>query len=116
MRKVYPACEVIARYVLPVFRSLVAKELIEKYNFTQVAAAEKLGTTQAAISQYICSKRGYKGIEQFRDVLPEIQSTASETAKRIAIERMGKEEVMSGFCRLCMLLREKGKLSTSKYR
>jgi len=28
--------------VLPAFRSLVAKRLIEKYHFSQVAAAEKL--------------------------------------------------------------------------
>ena len=61
----YLACEVVARYILPIFRSLIAKDLIEKYNFTQVEAAEKLGTTQAAISQYLHSKRGYKGLEQF---------------------------------------------------
>jgi len=110
----YPACEVVARYVLPVFRSTVAKELIEKYAFTQVQAAEKLGTTQAAISQYIHSKRGYKRIEQFEDILPQIQSAASETAKRITTGKMGTEEVMSDFCKLCLSLREKGKISSKQ--
>ena len=85
MRILYPRCEIVARYLLPIFRSMVAKELIEKYNFTQVAAAEKLGTTQAAISQYIHSKRGYKGAEQFVDILPEIQSLANETAKTLSL-------------------------------
>ncbi|KYH39977.1 MAG: transcriptional regulator-like protein [Candidatus Bathyarchaeota archaeon B26-2] len=108
----YPACEAVARYILPVFRSLVAKKLIEDYNFTQLEAAKRLGTTQAAISQYIHSKRGYKSLGEFRDALPEIQSAATETARRIATEKIGKEEVMSDFCRLCISLREKGKFST----
>ena len=106
----YPRCEVVARYLLPIFRSMVAKDLIEKYNFTQIAAAKKLGTTQAAISQYIHSKRGYKGAEQFVDVLPEIQSLASETAKAIASGKMETEEVMRKFCELCTILRKNKKL------
>jgi len=104
----YPACEVVARYVLPVFRSLVARELIEKYEFTQVDAAEKLGTTQAAISQYIHSKRGYKGIEQFDAAIPRIQAEASEIARGIATGEMKADEVMSCFCRLCTSLRQEG--------
>jgi len=46
-------CEIVVRYILPLFRSTVAKTLVEKYKFTQGGATEKLGTTQAAISQYI---------------------------------------------------------------
>ena len=106
----YPRCEVVARYLLPIFRSMVAKELIEKYNFTQMAAAKKLGTTQAAISQYIHSKRGLKGTEQFADLIPKIQSLANETAKNIAVKDIGTEEVMRKFCELCTILRKEKKL------
>ena len=106
----YPPCEFAVRYILPIFRSLIAKELSEKYNFTQVEAAENLGTTQAAISQYIHSKRGYKGKAQFNDILPTIQSAASETAKGIATRKMNADEVVLNFCKLCELLREKGKI------
>jgi len=105
----YPPCEVVARYLLPIFRSMVAKELIEKYNFTQVAVAEKLGTTQAAISQYMHSKRGYKSLKQFEDILPEIQSVASETAGNIATGKIDREEVVATFCKLCSTLRKKRK-------
>ncbi len=35
-----PPCEIVVRYVLPTFRSLVAKELIEKYSMSQQAAAK----------------------------------------------------------------------------
>jgi len=106
----YPLCESVARYLIPIFRSHIAKELIEKYNFTQDEVAEKLGTTQAAISQYIHSKRGYKGIEQFNQYLPEIQALANKTAKRIATEKMKADEVASSFCKLCELLREERKI------
>lgn len=106
----YPPCEVVGRYVLPIFRALIAKELIEKYDFTQVDAAEKLGTTQAAISQYIHSKRGYKGIADFEETLPIIQSAAAEIAEDIATGKIGADGVMLTFCRLCSSLREKGRL------
>jgi len=104
------ACEIIARYVLPNFRSLVARDLVEKYGFTQVKAAKNLGTTQAAISQYLHSKRGYKGIEQHELFQPMIQSAANETAKRIATEKIDTDEVMINFCKLCTSLRKDGNM------
>jgi predicted transcriptional regulator len=101
MRNMYPRCETVARYVLPVFRSFVAKELIEKYGFTQVEAAKRLGTTQAAISQYLHSKRGYGGADQFRETLPRIRESASETARRIVKENISLNDAMTAFCNLC---------------
>lgn len=102
-----PPCELVVRYVLPAFRSLVARELIEKYDFSQVAAAEKLGTTQAAISHYVYSKRGDKRIRQLETVSL-VQSTASEVAQGIATGKVSAVEAMTNFCRLCMALRKQG--------
>jgi len=107
MSEVRLPCETVARYVLPVFRSYLSKELIEKYGYTQVETARKLGTTQAAISQYIHSKRGYKGLEEFEVILPKVQSVASETAKLIAAEGIETDAVMLSFCKLCSSLRER---------
>ena len=59
------SCESVARHILPVYRSFVAKELILKHNLTQIEAAKKLGTTQAAVSQYVNSKRGVKVVNRF---------------------------------------------------
>jgi len=106
----YPRCEVVGRYVLPIFRSLIARELIDKYDFTQIEAAEKLGTTQAAVSQYVHSKRGYKGTAQFEEILPMIQAAANEIAKGIATGKMNPDEVMLNFCRLCTSLQEERKI------
>ena len=101
----YFPCEIVVRYILPLFRSMVAKTLVEKYKFTQGEAAEKLGTTQAAISQYIHLKRGFKGMKTFEDALPLIQSVSNEIARSIAIQKISKEEVMSKFCELCNKIR-----------
>ncbi|MCK4953201.1 hypothetical protein KAS14_05400 [Candidatus Bathyarchaeota archaeon] len=100
-----PPCELVVRDVLPTFRSLVAKELIEKYHFSQVNAAKKLGTTQAAISHYIYSKRGDKSKKQLENV-SKIQSVASEMAQSIANEELSVTDAMLNFCKLCTLLRD----------
>jgi predicted transcriptional regulator len=94
-------CETVGKQVLPVFRSLVAKELVKTYKLTQVDAAQKLGTTQAAISQYINSKRAFKGTEEFGDILPKLQAMARKTAKRLSKNEIGPEEVVADFCKIC---------------
>lgn len=94
-------CERIGKFVLPLFRSLVAKELISTYHLTQVETAKKLKTTQAAVSQYINSKRAIKGIEQFTDVLPRIQIEAKKTANQLANQQTTWDEVTLDFCKLC---------------
>lgn len=101
-----PPCELIVRYILPAFRSLVAKELVSKYNFSQIAAAEKLGTTQATISYYLYSKRGDKRIRQLESI-HSIQSTASEIAYGIATKKLSSLDPMLTFCKLCKVLRNR---------
>jgi predicted transcriptional regulator len=96
-----PRCETIGRFVLPVFRSLVAKELIGTYHLTQVEAAQKLGTTQAAISQYVNSKRALKGTEKYGNVMPQLRAIASKTASRLAKNNARPDQVEIDFCGLC---------------
>jgi predicted transcriptional regulator len=95
-------CETIGKYVLPIFRSIVAKELVNTYHLTQVEAAKKLNTTQAAVSQYINSKRANKGTQQFIDVLPKIQAVAKETAKRLVNRETSWDVITLDFCKLCL--------------
>jgi len=94
-------CESIGKFVLPVFRSLVAKELITNYPLTQIEVAQKLKTTQAAVSQYMNSKRAIKATEQFNDILPRIQKEAKKTAKNLANQETTWDDVTLDFCKLC---------------
>ena len=98
-------CESIGKFVLPVYRSLVAKELISTYHLTQVEAAKKLKTTQAAVGQYMNSKRAIKGIEQFNEVLPRIKAEAKKTAKQLVNQQTTWDDVTLDFCKLCSTFR-----------
>jgi len=89
---------------LPAFRSLIAKELIEKYNFSQVEVAEKLGTTQAAVSQYLSSKRGQKNPSKMKS-MTKVKLLASEVAKDMAENKLEEFDITSSFCKLCLELR-----------
>jgi predicted transcriptional regulator len=99
-----PPCELVVKLVLPAFRSLVAKELIKKHDFSQVAAARKLGTTQAAISHYIYSKRGQKMVKKL-EAIPSIRSVANQIAGGIADQSLSPLEAMAKLCDLCTVLK-----------
>ena len=104
------SCESVARHILPLYRSFVAKELIDNYDYTQVQPAKTLGTTQAAISQYMTSKRGHKGIPNYEEIAPSIQNAATKVAKRIVTTEMSPEEFSASFCKLCKSLQRAKKI------
>ncbi|MCW4000471.1 MAG: helix-turn-helix domain-containing protein [Candidatus Bathyarchaeota archaeon] len=96
-----PQCEVIGKYVLPLYRSMLAKELVQKYHLSQTDAAKKLGTTQAAISQYLSSKRAYKGVDQVQEFMPKLQAMAENTAQKLVSKEISAEDITVNFCGLC---------------
>jgi predicted transcriptional regulator len=104
------SCESVARRILPLYRSFVAKELVKKYDYTQVQAAKKLGTTQAAISQYLTSKRGHKKIQNYDEIAPLVQNAASEVSERLTTTEMSPEEFGDSFCDLCKVLQKAKKI------
>ena len=107
-----PQCEIVGKYVLPIFRSMLAKELVQKHHLSQTEAAKRLGTTQAAVSQYLSSKRAYKGSEQVEQYLPKIQAMATETAQKLVNKEMAAKDVTFDFCKLCVTFCTKDSLKT----
>ncbi len=85
--------------VLPIFRSLMARELVKKYGLSQTDVAKRLGITQAAVSQYLCSKRGKGGIRQSN--INEIRRLAKRTASKISKDKKFVRDPMGTACRLC---------------
>lgn len=83
---------------------MVARQLIENFNFSQVAAAKKLGTTQASISHYLYSKRGEKMVKQL-EASPSVQAIVDEIAEGIAADKTSPFDAMLQFCKLCEALR-----------
>ncbi len=57
-------CEIVVFDLLPTARGAIAKELVDKYGYTQSAVAKIFGITSAAISQYL---KGLRGGNQYID-------------------------------------------------
>ena len=74
-------CELIVWYVLPSIRRELARELVEKHHLSQAEVARRFGVTDAAISQYLKSKRGTsKEIEnsgKYEEFRAEVEQAAS---------------------------------------
>ena len=99
-----PPCEEIVQQLLPAFRCLVAKELIEKHRLSQTEAARRLGTTQATISHYLASKRGFKDSERLRS-MPGVMEAAVKVAKELVENQYSRQDFKSNFCKVCTALR-----------
>ncbi|MBN2202618.1 MAG: helix-turn-helix domain-containing protein [Candidatus Aenigmarchaeota archaeon] len=99
-----PYCEIVAQIILPNIRALVAKELMEKYGFTQQAAAKKLGLTQSAISQYLRNLRGSQTNVLEKD--EKISKLIEDFAGKLASGEMDSCKTVEAFCTLCKELRK----------
>jgi predicted transcriptional regulator len=87
--------EIEVWYVLPAIRKELAKALVASHGTTQKQAAELLGVTEAAISQYLTSKRGSDIV--FDD---KVRHEIDISAERI---REDKQKLMTEMKRICRL-------------
>jgi len=69
--------EIEVRYILPAIRRELANILIKEHKQSQKETAKLLGLTEAAISQYLHSKRASQVVFS-EDVQPEIRKSASK--------------------------------------
>jgi len=100
-----PFCEVVVASVLPAVRSIITRELLIKYNMTQQDAADLLGITQAAVSQYNKQSRGSKVklLEKEEDLM----KTIDQLTKDIVDKKMNTKDINKRFCQICKTIRKK---------
>ncbi len=96
-----PVCEFIALEVLPAVRAIVAKKLIETHGMSQKQAAEALGLTQPAVSQYKRNLRGYKVDIFYKN--PRMLELVDGLAKKIA-QGMPIDQQTAEFYSICRAL------------
>ena len=96
-RKVMPQ-ELEVWYLIPALRRELAKIFIKEYGLKQKKVAECLGITEAAISQYLRSKRG-KEIKFSEKSMKEIKKAAKDIIH-------GKGEVINKVYDLCVSMRK----------
>lgn len=93
-------CEIIIWYILPSIRSELVKKLIE-CGMSQKEVSERLGITEATVSQYVNKKRGSR-IEFKQDV-----SSAIETLAEDVIKRDNKDvNMIYRICEICTMLKK----------
>ena len=97
MKKVMPQ-ELEVWYLIPALRKELARIFVEEYGLKQKKAAECLGITEAAISQYLKAKRGNE--IKFSD---KAKKEIEEAAKSV-IEN--KEDIMKKIYELCISMRK----------
>ena len=104
MNTMKPYCEVIVTTILPAIRSIVTKELLSGYHLTQKEAADLLGLTQPAVSQYYRESRGFK--VKLLEKYPSIMKMIDDLTKDIAAERLDAKEMQSRICSICKFIRK----------
>ncbi len=90
--------EIEVWYLIPALRREMARIFIEKYELSQKKAADILGITEAAISQYLNSKRASE-IVFSKNELDKIEKSAEKIIK-------DKDSLMKNLYDLCNVLRE----------
>ena len=110
--------EIEVWYILPTLRKELAKCLVKHFGLSQRKAAELLGITEAAVSQYISSKRGVN-MDLCSECLDEIKKSAEIIMKDSSrlmheLNRLCKTEHIRK--KTCALHREKVKCISSDCR
>ncbi|MBN2111133.1 MAG: helix-turn-helix domain-containing protein [Methanosarcinaceae archaeon] len=101
-------CEIMVQRVLPAIRAEIARTIICEHGRSQQEAAEVLGLSRAAVSQYLSEKRGAE-IDFSEDAQKEIRKFAAELLKGLS----PKEEV-SGMCNICKYVQKSGWLNKNE--
>jgi len=97
MRETMPQ-EVEVRYILPAIRRELARTFIQEHKLSQKEAANILGLTEAAVSQYQHSKRA-KEVVFSNDIVNEIMVSAD----RILADRTNKQRLIAEMYRISNL-------------
>ncbi len=93
-------CEIVVWYLLPSIRKELGELLVRELKMRQKDVSERLGLTQAAVSQYLRRKRG-RSVELSSVVRLKILSLA----EKIIRNEVKPVEIMEEICQICELAR-----------
>ena len=83
--------EIIVKTALPAIRSMIARDLTEKYNLKQKEIADLMHITQAAVSYYLTQSRG-KYIKYLEGT--EVNTMIDELSNKIYKEKLSAEDLI----------------------
>ncbi|MEM3373329.1 MAG: hypothetical protein QXF76_03900 [Candidatus Anstonellales archaeon] len=92
-------CEEVYKSYIPAVRCLIAKELKNRYNLTQVQIGQLLGMTQAAVSKALNDKQSERVKKMMKR--EKVVAFAKELSEKIYKERLTKKEISRLICQRC---------------
>ncbi len=98
--------EIVVEEVLPTLRALIGKKLVETHGLSQKSAAERMGLTQPAISQYKRNLRGYKTAVLTEN--PRVMEAINSAAKKLATGVSSASIVAGELSDICNLIVSEG--------
>ena len=96
-------CEFVIWNILPAIRRELTRSLVHDFGLKQRQAAQLIGMTDAAVSQYLSGKRG-----KFLITDPEILDDIASIAQQIY---NGRELTNNDLCSVCTKIRKKEETS-----
>ena len=94
--------ELVAKLAIPSIRALIARRLMTVYGLTQNQVADKLGITQAAVSNYVNGKRGITfRVEDY----PEVERGVESLSEALAKGNGDESAIMTRMTEICDYIR-----------
>ena len=94
--------EMVSKSALPALRAMVSKRLREEYHLTQQQVAERLGVTQASVSNYTRKARGVM-IDLEADA--KVASAADRVAKMLSPVVPDQRRALAAMTEVCDYIR-----------
>jgi predicted transcriptional regulator len=94
--------EMVSKSALPALRAMVAKRLREDYHLTQQQVAERLGVTQASVSNY---SRKARGVMIDLEADSRVAKAADKVAKLLAPEMPDERQALAAMTDICDYIR-----------
>jgi predicted transcriptional regulator len=94
--------ELVAKLAIPAIRALIARRLMTTHGLTQKQVADRLGITQAAVSNYVNGKRGITfRIEDY----PEVERGIIELSESLSKGKVDESTIMTRMTEICDYIR-----------
>ncbi len=98
---------VIVQHILPALRLEITQELVEKYGIRRSEAADKMGVTPAAVTQYLSYARGGSSTTLLESS-DKVMELISELSHDIAAGESPLDVLLLKLCRVCVVARSEG--------
>jgi predicted transcriptional regulator len=94
----------VVTHLLPALRVEIAKNLIDKYDLKKIEAAEKMGLTPAAVTQYLKGSRGGK-YPLSKDSQIKIKELIQEISYELVNKETPSDDLALRLCEACKSIR-----------